>query len=168
MSSSNIRYNPDTTELDREREGYIPETDESDDNNVHDHDQEIYEQDTELDEGLQMNLKDIPLYQDAILDVGAEGVSDAELMSCALRNAMNQDTTDTEGTYTVRRGGEFVNKYACKGQDGQLTDGGCDNLNHLLGSFPVLFPYGKGGFETEHTQKVSYTEHARWALEYND
>ncbi|KAH9033810.1 hypothetical protein EDB85DRAFT_1816708, partial [Lactarius pseudohatsudake] len=42
------------------------------------------------------------------------------------------------------------------------------NPNHLLGSFPCLFPYGLGGFEVDRPRKVSYQAHARRVLRYAD
>lgn len=41
-------------------------------------------------------------------------------------------------------------------------------MNHLLGAFPYLFPYGSGGFETNRPTPVSYIEHAQWAVRYAD
>ena len=43
-----------------------------------------------------------------------------------------------------------------------------NNPNHLLGSFPCLFPYGLGGFKVARRYNVSYDMHARWALHYED
>jgi len=37
-------------------------------------------------------------------------------------------------------------------------------LNHLLGCFPTLFPYGLGGFEVARTIDVPYEAHIRWAI----
>jgi hypothetical protein len=61
-----------------------------------------------------------------------------------------------------------MNKYPWRDYDGQFTNGRPDHPNHLLGSFLVLFPYSKGGFETFQPRKVAYAEHVRWALEYDD
>ncbi|SJL05242.1 uncharacterized protein ARMOST_08608 [Armillaria ostoyae] len=47
-------------------------------------------------------------------------------------------------------------------------DGGPSNPNHLLGAFPVLFPFGIGGFETSRHVNVPYEVHARWVLMYTD
>ena len=51
---------------------------------------------------------------------------------------------------------------------GQRNDGGPGDANHLLGSFPTLFPYGLGGFEIERPVTVPYESHVRWALRYED
>lgn len=71
--------------------------------------------------------------------------------------------------FIIRRGSAFVNEYARKDpMTGERNDGGPSNPNHLLGSFPTLFPYGRGGFETKRTINVPYEVHARWALRYHD
>ena len=70
--------------------------------------------------------------------------------------------------FAIRRGGVFVNEYARLSSDGKHSNGGTDDPNHLLGAFPVLFPYGEGGFEVGRVQAVSYETHARWALQYSD
>lgn len=49
-----------------------------------------------------------------------------------------------------------------------MFEGSLDDPNHLLGTFPYLFPYGAGGFEVKRRKKVSYQEHAKWALRYHD
>ena len=51
---------------------------------------------------------------------------------------------------------------------GQRNDGGPGDPNHLLGTFPTLFPYGQGGFEVERRVHVPYESHVRWALRYED
>jgi hypothetical protein len=49
-----------------------------------------------------------------------------------------------------------------------LSDGSSENPNHLLGSFPCLFPYGLSGYEVDCPIHMSYAAHARWSLHYND
>jgi hypothetical protein len=69
----------------------------------------------------------------------------------------------------IRRGSAFVNEYArVDPSTGQRNDGGPSDANHLLGSFPTLFPFGLGGFETQRTVDVPYEAHVRWALQYED
>ncbi|KAJ3818427.1 hypothetical protein F5880DRAFT_1491409, partial [Lentinula raphanica] len=75
---------------------------------------------------------------------------------------------NTQKHYFVRTGG-FVNEYPRRDTEGQLNAiGDGDNPNHLLGCFPMLFPYGEGGFETNRKHNVSYEAHSRWALRYAD
>lgn len=76
---------------------------------------------------------------------------------------------DSRDSYKVKHGGQFINEYARRDpQTGLRYDGGPDNPAHLLGTFPYLFPYGKGGFEADQAISVSYNSHARWALQYDD
>ncbi|OBZ68218.1 hypothetical protein A0H81_11694 [Grifola frondosa] len=35
-------------------------------------------------------------------------------------------------------------------------------------TYPILFPFGTGGFEHSHRRPISLTEHIRWALQYFD
>ena len=63
----------------------------------------------------------------------------------------------------------FVNEYARRDTvTGLRNDGGPSDPNHLMGCFPTLFPYGKGGFETERPVEVPYEIHAKWAMLYAD
>ena len=55
-----------------------------------------------------------------------------------------------------------------KSEAGLRTDSGPSNPNHLLGLFPVLFPYGKGGFEVARPRDVSYEAHSKWSMQYWD
>ncbi len=88
----------------------------------------------------------------------------------ALINGVNAPTPLSHGEehYKVKRGSQFVNEYARKTDDRLRTDGGPSNPNHLWGAFPVLFPYGIGGFETTRRSPVPYEVHACWALQYGD
>ncbi|KAF5331245.1 hypothetical protein D9611_013149 [Ephemerocybe angulata] len=77
--------------------------------------------------------------------------------------------TTTAAEYGIRHGSAFVNEYPRKDPvTGLRYDGGPDDPNHLLGTFPFLFPYGKGGFETDQKDSVTYESHVRWALQYAD
>ena len=51
---------------------------------------------------------------------------------------------------------------------GQRNNGGPSDANHLLGSFPTLFPFGQGGFEINWSVNVPYKAHVHWALQYKD
>jgi len=50
-------------------------------------------------------------------------------------------------SYAVKRGNEFINEYVRMNTEGEHTDGVPSNANHLLGAFPMLYCYGKGGIE---------------------
>ena len=75
---------------------------------------------------------------------------------------------DVTERYAYRRGSQYVNEYARTWPDGTPFEGDAEHPNHLLGSFPTLFPYGKGGFETTRPVKVTYERHIKWALAYHD
>ena len=75
---------------------------------------------------------------------------------------------DVTERYAYKRESRLVNEYARTRSDGTPFEGDAENPNHLLGSFPTLFPYGKGGFETERSVKVSYERHIRWAMTYHN
>ena len=70
--------------------------------------------------------------------------------------------------WAIKRSSDFVNEYPHLSEDGTRSAGTPDNPNHLLGTFPCLFPYGEGGFEVDRPTTVSYEAHCRWALRYSD
>ena len=99
-----------------------------------------------------------------VIDVGATHVGDNEVLA----NAMANITSSVDDEYAVRRGSSFVNEYPRTNESGQRTHGGTDNPNHLLGAYPMLWPYGMGGIETRRAIDVPYNIHARWCLQYSD
>jgi len=107
----------------------------------------------------------MPLNSLGVVDVEGVGISDTELMAHALSNCVDRNPADD---FSVRRGSAFINEYARLDAEGQQTDGGPGTLNHLLGCFPTLFPYGLGGFEVPRTVDVPYETHIRWAIQYAD
>jgi uncharacterized protein YnzC (UPF0291/DUF896 family) len=114
--------------------------------------------------------KAIPIHELGVVDIEGEDVSCGKLVENAFRNAGESfdDTATNEEGYVFRRGSECVNEYARRDEEGLITEGEDNNPNHLLGAFPYLFPYGEGGFETKRPRAISYVDHARWALEYED
>lgn len=101
-----------------------------------------------------------------VVDADGLEVTDTELMAHALANCSHQLR---EEDYMIRRGSAFVNEYArVDPVTGQRNDGGPSNANHLLGTFPTLFPFGLGGFEVERRVNVPYETHVKWALQYED
>ena len=101
-----------------------------------------------------------------VVDIDGVEVTDTELMAHALANCTQ---VIQEEDYMIRRGSAFVNEYArVDPVTGQRNDGGPGDANHLLGTFPTLFPYGLGGFEIERQVNVPYEAHVRWALQYED
>ncbi|KAF8138853.1 hypothetical protein EV363DRAFT_1155163, partial [Boletus edulis] len=78
-----------------------------------------------------------------------------------------QNLARTDERYVVRQGG-FVNEYPRTDEAGHLQPGTVEDPNYFLGAFPCLFPYGLGGFEVDRPRKLSYAEHAKWAMRYAD
>jgi hypothetical protein len=108
----------------------------------------------------------IPIYANGVVDVEGGDIGSSELMAHALSNSGG---TNMPEDFTIHRGSAFVNEYArLDPKSGQRNNGGPSNPNHLLGSFPTLFPYGKGGFETNRPIPVPYETHARWSMQYAD
>ena len=107
----------------------------------------------------------IPLHSLGVVDVAANDIHENKILAHALHN-VNQ--SEKREVWVVRHGSSFVNEYACQTPDGTCSDGAGENPNHLLGSFPCLFPYGFGGFEVDRPNCVSYEVHAQWALCYAD
>ncbi|KAM6495526.1 hypothetical protein JOM56_008232 [Amanita muscaria] len=106
----------------------------------------------------------LPLHSHMVVDVDSTHIPNSDLMAHALLNTAQKDDS-----FLFKRGSEFVNEYPridCT--TGKRAPGGPNNPNHLLGSFPVLFPYGLGGFETERQTTVPYETHIKWALRYHD
>ncbi|KAF7298998.1 ATP-dependent DNA helicase [Mycena indigotica] len=87
-----------------------------------------------------------PLQPHGAIDVSGDSLNDQDLYREAVRNFMPPP----------------------KPQRRTENGRGPTNANHLLGTFPVLFPYGLGGLEVDRPSKVSYEEHVRWALQYDD
>ncbi|KAJ3561239.1 hypothetical protein NP233_g10314 [Leucocoprinus birnbaumii] len=108
----------------------------------------------------------IPIHALGTIDVTGCTIPDTELMAHALANtAAELSGVDLK----IRRGSSFVNKYArIDPVTGERSEGDPSNPNHLLGSFPWLFPYGCGRFEVKREIDVPYETHARWALTYSD
>ena len=95
----------------------------------------------------------------------ASNVQENDLLSHALTNV---SLADKSLAWVVKCSGDCVNEYPRSDANGSRCDGSSENPNHLLGSFPCLFPYGLGGFEVDRPISISYESHARWALRYGD
>ena len=118
-----------------------------------------------LDIDIDMQPGVIPLHSYGVVDINGHDVTERELMAAAIANAVHPSHGEE---FAIRRGSTFVNKYPRTDDTGKRVDGGPDNANHLLGCFPTLFPYGRGGLEVDRPCSVSYKSHARWAIQYAD
>jgi hypothetical protein len=80
-----------------------------------------------------------------VVDVEGVGIPERELMGHVLINSIatiNKDCPqpDLLERYAYQREGHFVNEYGRTYANGITFEGDPDNPNHLLGSFPTLFP----------------------------
>lgn len=100
-----------------------------------------------------------------MVNVGGNDIEENEVLAHALANITRNDRT--EG-WAIKRSSDFVNEYPRLTPEGKHCAGTPENPNHLLGSFPTLFPYSEGGFEVDRLTPVSYHAHSHWALRYSD
>jgi hypothetical protein len=107
----------------------------------------------------------VPLQSLGVVDVAANGITENEVLAHALANISQSERAKG---WAIKRSSDFVNEYPQRTAEGTLSAGTPDDPNHLLGTFPYLFPYGLGGFEVDHPTPVSYEAHSRWALRYSD
>ena len=105
----------------------------------------------------------VPPQSLGVVDVGSMDVAEHDALSSAL---INVSKVEQQKGFTVKRGSEFVNEYARKDLEGERSDGSPNNPNHLLGAFPTLYCYGKGGIETSRPIDVSYRDHICHNLQY--
>lgn len=109
----------------------------------------------------------VPIQALGVVDIDGRDITTTELMAHAFANSIEDTQTNEE--FQIRRGSAFVNEYARRdATTGLRNDGGPSNPNHLMGCFPTLFPYGRGGFETNRPVDVPYEVQAKWAMMYAD
>lgn len=99
-----------------------------------------------------------------ITDTDLRNVSTNELMLYALAN-LNRECSEKEGGYAVRPSRFPVVDF---GQPTNIHTMRKPFRNPLMAAYPILWPYGVGGIETERPIKISFKEHVRWALQYYD
>jgi hypothetical protein len=107
----------------------------------------------------------VPLQSLGIVNAGATDISDSSVLAHALARVSERDLNTG---YAIKRSSDFVNEYGRSDEDGSFFHGGFDNPDHLMGSFPDLYPYAMGGPHTQRSPNVSYEAHADWALQYED
>ncbi|PBK62610.1 hypothetical protein ARMSODRAFT_1024597 [Armillaria solidipes] len=157
--------------LAQEQSGYVPEPSDDDDTVFND----LYPNvdASTADQGStdgEVVSEDINLQSHGVVDANGNEIIDEDLRDHALVNGTlpPDPASFSEEHFKVKRGSRFVSEYGRKSDDGLRTDRGPSNPNHLLGAFPVLFPFGIGGFETSWHVNVPYEVHARWVLMYAD
>ncbi|KAF7332332.1 ATP-dependent DNA helicase [Mycena kentingensis (nom. inval.)] len=177
--SMNVRYSDDTDAVEREHSGYVPESmsavaDPEDGEDLEGQELDLAELQPDFptdDAGDTTQASDpiIPIRANGVVDVGADAVTDLDLFGHGAENLVPAFAPPEEQEwYRVRRGDTFVNEYARLDKNGERFDGGPGNPNLLLGAFPTLFPYGRGGIEVQRNRKVTFEAHVRWALQYDD
>ncbi|SJL04870.1 uncharacterized protein ARMOST_08241 [Armillaria ostoyae] len=100
--------------------------------------------------------KDINLQFHGVVDANGNEIIDEDLRDHVLVNS------------TLPPDSASFSEECFKSDDRLRMDREPSNLNHLLGAFLVLFPFGFGGFETSWYVNVPYEVHARWVLMYAD
>lgn len=105
--------------------------------------------------------------ESGVVDIDGLDIAQSDLLQQAFKNVVEKPS-ECEPPYTILQGGEFVNEYGRHNEFGLPTTSSDAGVNHLLGAFPYLFPYGAGGFEIDRSSPVSYIEHAQWAVRYTD
>ncbi|KAF7293576.1 ATP-dependent DNA helicase [Mycena indigotica] len=159
--TTTARYTEDESVIAREHGGYVPsnvddggdaqviEAEERDFGQRHDllPVDSLDNENTNKDENYECDV--IPLQPHGAVDISADSINSEELFCAAVNNLAPEEIRK----YAVRPGEQRVDH---------------QTQNHLLGTFPLLFPYGLGGIEVDRQDKVSYEEHVRWALQYDD
>jgi hypothetical protein len=100
-----------------------------------------------------------------VVDAGASDVADNTVLAHAFAKMSKKDV---DQGYAIKRSSDFVNEYPQKDEEGRHVDGGFENADHLMGCFPELMPYGKGGASLDRPVSISYEAHADWAMRYED
>ncbi|KAJ3731611.1 hypothetical protein DFJ43DRAFT_1039898 [Lentinula guzmanii] len=125
------------------------------------------------DPGVNLHEKDsnepdvIPLQISGVIDTDTTKLTGNELMEWGLLNLWKEAD---KGAYAVRHGREPVSDF------GQPRAGESDGVDRSAGSginfferaFPLLFPHGRGGIESDCPNLVDFSDHIKWALLYHD
>ncbi|KAG9225266.1 hypothetical protein CCMSSC00406_0007097 [Pleurotus cornucopiae] len=164
-----VKIANDGATLEKEHAGYVPQEPMSDNtvegacrNDVDSANEEI---DESIDETEPPEV--IPLQSLGMIDTETTGLSDSDLLAAALKNTGDQLAQYEEAT--IKHGTSMVNEYPRVHNGTGLRYAGTEESpNHLLGAFPVNFPYGQGGLEIHRERPVPYQKHAQWALLYAD
>ncbi|KAJ8507569.1 hypothetical protein ONZ45_g10073 [Pleurotus djamor] len=164
------RISSDMNAITREHESYIPtplvDEEVSEESDMIDLPHagliSIGDKDEPLGMDTEHDPKIVPIQAHGVIDITGSEIPDSELMANALARLGKSKKEDIQ----VWRGSKYINEYPRMNEEGtQRTDGGSENPNHLLGAFPWLYPYGRGGFETQRPVDIPYHLQARWSLQ---
>lgn len=108
----------------------------------------------------------VPLQYLGVCNTDLSKASTHELMMYALANLQDEGQ---EGAYAVRHAARPTSDFgrAPKTATAEVK-AAREEGNPMPAAFPVLFPYGEGGFEASRPVAVSFLQHIRWALQYYD
>ena len=101
------------------------------------------------------------------IDTDMSRLTASELMAWGLANLWKEGR---EGGYAVRHGHQPVNDFRNRGQPGDDMENGADLKlpNFFEQAFPILYPYGEGGIESNQGTPIDFSEHVKWSLRYHD
>ncbi|KAG2107121.1 hypothetical protein BD769DRAFT_1393042 [Suillus cothurnatus] len=165
-----IKHSKDLGSLEKERDGYVAKDDNCYETEDHTHDETLDDGDDAKEHSEKPitysanDSKVFCLQAHGIIDAEANDLQSSELIAHTMANT----ATNTQVDFAVKRGSTHVNKYGRRDQDRNLIVGMSEDANHLLGTFPCLFPYSMGGFEVAQPVQLSYAEHAKWSLRFAD
>ena len=80
-----------------------------------------------------------------------------EVLLYALANA-DDDRYGREGGYAIIHSGQPVPD----------LPGVTKSFDVLAGAYPVLWPYGRGLYHQDRSQKLNFHDYIQWTLEYHD
>nr|GAT42295.1 predicted protein [Mycena chlorophos] len=187
----NVRYSEEESILNKEHAGYVPvdlgdedsdadvpAAEEADDEENIDGEERAMDVDNEQTALHRVDKEEeaveeheaaaFPLQAHGSIDIAGDGIPDEEIFASAARNLFSSRKEE----YGVQPSSGFVSEYARESRGQRMTGGPDaphpDGPNHLLGAFPVLFPYGLGGLEVDRQEAVPYETHVRWCLQYDD
>ncbi|KAJ4474707.1 hypothetical protein C8J55DRAFT_562532 [Lentinula edodes] len=167
---ANVKWSDNTSVLNQERAGYVPNDidseceEESWEPDIHDCESEEEDASNQEDDTPSAVF---PILTHGVVNVEGNNIPRSELLAHAFQNMTTAGTqlhlVEPNMRFNVRHG-DFVNEYGRRDEAERLTTGPPGNPNHLLGCYPHLFPYGRGGYETERKVIMSYEAHAKWSL----
>jgi hypothetical protein len=84
------------------------------------------------------------------------------MISSVIRNLISGH--DSEGGYAIRTNRKFVSEFNFEYEQDRTERA----FNLIACAYPLLFPYGQGGFSTCRQNGVTFIKHIQWSLRYYD
>ncbi|CEL62289.1 DNA repair and recombination protein pif1, mitochondrial OS=Schizosaccharomyces pombe (strain 972 / ATCC 24843) GN=pif1 PE=1 SV=1 [Rhizoctonia solani AG-1 IB] len=104
----------------------------------------------------------VPLQYLGAMDNEGTKITSRDILECGLANLLKQSSNSE--MYAIRYGAP-TNTFG-QPRHGELADPG--RGNYWERAFPMLYPYGIGGIESDRPVKLSFIEHIRWSLLHCD